>query len=136
MAVCAELDENMPPGTPDVSLFSARLRHWRYISTTTDEALRASDGIIPVLLFILLPAVSSFIIFTVHPLQQRINVLFCQPTRQPTCHCSRTSGCTLQWWLFVMMLSSTRRPSMLTQRFCVCYNTGLVTRLCVSAPYI
>ena len=64
---------NMPPGTPDVSLFSARLRHWRYINTTTDEALRASDGIMPVLLSIVLSAVSCVIEFTLeHGIGHRV----------------------------------------------------------------
>ena len=66
-------EKNMPPGTPDVSLFSARLRHLRYISTTTDEALRASDGIMLVLLFIVLYAVSCVIKFTLeHGIGHRV----------------------------------------------------------------
>ena len=63
----------MPPGTPDISLFSTRLRHWKSVGTTTDEALRASDGIMPILLYIVLPVVSCFIKFTLeHTIDRRI----------------------------------------------------------------
>ena len=63
----------MPPGTPGISLFSTRLRHWKSVGTTTGEALRASDSIMPVLLSILLPAVSCFIKFTLeHGIDHRI----------------------------------------------------------------
>ena len=43
------------------------------MNTTTDEALRASDGIMPVLLFIVLPAVSYVIKFTLeHGIGHRV----------------------------------------------------------------
>ena len=72
--------ENMPPGTPGISLFSTWLRHWKSVGTTTGEALRASDGIMPVLLYIVLHAVSCFIKFTLeHGIDRRVqnNVLSC-----------------------------------------------------------
>ena len=63
----------MPPGTPGISLFSTRLRHWKSMGTTTDEALRTSDGIMPVLLYIVLHAVSCVIKFTLeHGIDRRI----------------------------------------------------------------
>ena len=91
----------MPPGTPGISLFSTWLRYLKSVRTTTVECLKASglrvilfstwlrylkflrittveglrpsDSIMPVLLSILLPAVSCFIKFTLeHVIDRRI----------------------------------------------------------------
>ena len=92
----------MPPGTPDVSLFSARLRHWRYINTTTDEALWASDGIMPVLLYVVLLAVSCVIKVTLeHGIGHRVrNKVPSRGIRVAWLHGCRDSISAVSWmWL-------------------------------------